>query len=282
MSAILTDYLTRGLREDIQTGDVTSCLLIPDDREGDAVVVAKESGVFFGSDIAHAMVELYPRIQLTHCVDDGRHVSKHDECCRIQGNMRDILLIERTLLNFLQRLSGIASVTHQYVTALNDPRIDVLDTRKTTPMFRWLEKQAVRAGGGVNHRHGLHDMVLVKENHLRWYVQHNQLSLFHCRLSDHRSKLPSMPIEVEVNDLDVLMQLEGHLIDTIMLDNMTREVLLVAIEWIREQAPSTMIEVSGNVTVSTISQYRGMGIDRISVGSLTHSVRALDLSLLVQ
>ena len=274
--------IKHALHEDIQDGDITSILLLTESRHVSAKLIAKETGVFFGNSIIEGFKTLYPNLLFSDQISDGMFVKKGDCCLVLSGDIRDIVTLERTLLNFLQRLSGIASITRQFVDALDDPSIQVLDTRKTTPLFRTLEKAAVVAGGGFNHRFGLYDMVLVKENHLISYIQEFGVDQFNQRLHDHKQGQPTILVEVEVNDLTLLHEIDLNYIDIIMFDNMSITDLENAINHVNKSEHQPLKEVSGNICLNTISRYRGIDIDRISVGSLTHSVKALDLSLLVQ
>lgn len=276
------EIIQQSLAEDTGSGDMTTHLLIPNDQHGQGTVLAKESGIFFGGPVIDAFNALVPDVSLMARMSDGQSVVSGDVCLSLIGNYREILRIERTLLNLIQRLSGIATTTRQFVRALNQPSIQVLDTRKTTPLLRELEKKAVVAGGGYNHRFGLFDMVLVKENHLVPFLASNSMQTFNQRLNSHKQAFPNGQIEVEVSCVHVLKDLELSNIDMIMCDNMTMPDIHAASQWIRDQAPHCLIEVSGNITMDCISAYRDLPIDRISVGALTHSVQALDVSLLMQ
>lgn len=227
------------------------------------------------------MNQINPLISCELLVNDGDKIAPNDVCVSITGDLRTIVEIERTLLNFIQRLSGVSTITSQFVAELNDPTIDILDTRKTTPLLRDLEKQAVCAGGGKNHRFGLHDMVLVKENHLYLYTKEFGLSSFNEKIKEQKISHPTMLIEVEVSSLELLQQLDLAVIDIVMFDNMPFEELHRCIDFVNECPNKPLKEVSGNICLDTISLYRGIDIDRISIGSLTHSVTALDVSLLV-
>ena len=267
------------LLEDAPTADITSNWLLGDQLPARAQVIAKSSGLFFASPVIHDCQHALPSISIRQMIADGEPVYKNSIALEIAGDLKEILRLERTLLNFIQRLSGITTITQAYVTALNDPSIQVLDTRKTTPLLRNYEKQAVRAGGGYNHRFGLHDMILVKENHLHAYK--NQWPLFNQKLAQHKEKHPNIPIEVEIADIDLLSSLNLETIDIIMFDNMPLSTLKKGVAILDQLPHRPLVEVSGNIRLDTISTYRGSGINRISVGSLTHSVQALDLSLLV-
>ncbi len=277
----VTELINETLKEDIQGIDITSSLLIDPSDTVNAHIIAKEAGVFFGGPIIETMNKRLDLVDVKSIANDGQPVNPGDGCVTLTGNLKQIIEAERTLLNFLQRLSGIATVTNQFVQALNDPSIQVLDTRKTTPLFRELEKAAVVAGGGFNHRFGLFDMVLVKENHLNLYLKHSELSEFNNRLRQQKINQPEIHIEVEVSNIDLLTQLDLTAIDIILFDNMDLNHLNKCLDYLSSQSSNILKEVSGNVSLDTINRYKGIDIDRISVGSLTHSVKALDLSLLV-
>ena len=278
----IIECVKASLNEDIKTGDITSNLLLNSTDNVSASIISKDVGVFFGQPIISALQTLYPNLIISTLVQDGDSVSKGSICCELKGNSRDIVMLERTLLNFLQRLSGIASITRQFVTALDDDTIKVLDTRKTTPLLRELEKKAVVAGGGYNHRHGLYDMILVKENHLIRYIKAYGIEQFNSLIRSQKIASPEVLIEVEVNDVSLLRPIDFEPIDIVMFDNMSDHELKESIEIINQVQSKPLKEVSGNVTLDTIHHYRGIDIDRISVGSLTHSVKALDLSLIVK
>ena len=273
--------ITMSLAEDIQEIDVTSSLLIDSDQTSSAQIVAKESGIFFGTPIINEMNNLSNSISIQSVIPDGSRVNPNDICVSLKGNLKEILQYERTLLNFLQRLSGIATTTHSFVKALNNPAIEVLDTRKTTPLLRDLEKMAVKAGGGCNHRFGLYDMILVKENHLKYYLSSSKIDEFNIRLANHKKEFPNIKIEVEIDTIDLLKQLDLDPIDIILFDNMDLNTLKECLSYIELHSYKVLTEVSGNINLETIKNYQNIDINRISVGSLTHSVKALDLSLLV-
>jgi nicotinate-nucleotide pyrophosphorylase (carboxylating) len=277
----VADQIRWAIKEDNPTLDVTSELLLPQAVDASANLCSKAPGVFFGNQIISEMQAIVPNVQFQTFVKDGDLIDTDTRCVALNGDLKTILGIERVLLNFIQRLSGIATTTAQFVNALADPSIQVMDTRKTTPLFRELEKAAVRAGGGVNHRFGLHDMVLVKENHLQRYLTHYGMDAFNSKITDHKLRSPHVLIEVEVASLNVLERLDLAAIDIIMFDNMSLQHLLACLSFLNQQNHAPLKEVSGNITLNTIGRYRGIDIDRISVGSLTHSVVALDVSLLV-
>ncbi len=275
------DLIKLTLAEDIQTGDITSSLLIDPETESNAIITVKADGVFCGNQIISDMDHLIDSVSISSLVEDGQAVNPGDHCVRLVGQTNQIVQIERTLLNFLQRLSGIATTTQSFVSALNDSTIQILDTRKTTPLLRHLEKAAVVAGGGFNHRFGLYDMVLVKENHLNSYIKSHGILAFNQKIESHKQTNASIQIEIEVSSFDLLKSLDLTHIDIIMFDNMTLTDLDPCINYLNQHAPDILKEVSGNISLDSISRYQGIDIDRISVGSLTHSVKALDLSLLI-
>lgn len=277
----ISELIQTSLDEDIKNNDVTSSLLIDSNLNATAHIIAKEPGVFFGSPIIESMDALIDSISINAMVIDGAHLNKSDVCVSLTGNLKTILECERTLLNFLQRLSGISTITDSFVSALNNPKIKILDTRKTTPLFRDLEKKAVVAGGGYNHRFGLYDMILVKENHLKYFLDSGNFEQFNTLLTQHKINFPDVSIEVEVDSIDLLKKLNLNSIDIILFDNMNLNMLSDCLDFISSQSKKILTEVSGNINLETIKFYQNIDINRISIGSLTHSVKALDLSLLV-
>lgn len=266
-----------GLEEDAPFGDITSELLLPESAVARAVVIAREPGVLAGGRaLERAMASVDPAIVVTIELPDGAALTRGSVVGRVVGHARSVLRAERVALNLMQRMSGIATETAQYVNAVAGTHARIVDTRKTTPGLRVLEKYAVRCGGGHNHRFSLSDAVLAKDNHLAVIATHHGLDLTHV-LQHARSRLPhTMRIEVEVDRLDqVESVLEGGA-DIIMLDNFTVPELRDAIALIDGRA---LIEASGGVTLETVADIAATGVDLISVGALTHSVRALDLGL---
>ena len=250
------------------------------DRQTVARIIAKEDGVFFGVDLifcalAHVDKEGYCDV---FC-EDGEWVTKGQVICSMKALFQALLLIERVLLNILQRASGIATQTRRFVQVLSDDSIKILDTRKTIPGLRVLEKAAVVAGGGYNHRMGLSDMVLIKENHLSVLQQQHRLGALPELLASHKQKHPECKIEIEVETLEQLRSFSFEHVDYILCDNFSMEMLDEAIAICKKRRITSELEVSGNVTLETISRYRGVDIQRISVGALTHSVKVFDLSL---
>lgn len=278
----LRTILIQSLKEDAPEGDITSSSFISSPLEGKADIMAKDSGIFFGEAVVREMFGLFETpFKIDFFKYDGDVVAAGDMICRVEGAMHSLLLAERTLLNLIQRLSGVATKTRQFVSALNNPKIQILDTRKTTPLLRSLERQAVKAGGGCNHRHGLSDMVLLKENHLASIAKLGQLGTFSQKLASFKQEKPEFKIEIEIESPDQLQLFDLSCVDYILLDNFSLSSLENALEIIAEKRYSAEVEVSGNITLDTIGQYRDYPIHRVSVGSLTHSVKALDLSLLI-
>lgn len=267
------------LAEDLsESGDVTSQLFIPAGHQSSALIVTREPVCIAGSEVALAVfktVDANLDVNILH--PDGDPIDQGDSLMSIQGSTRSILTAERTALNFLQRLSGIATITRQYVQAASGSQAQVLDTRKTTPAWRALEKAAVAAGGGHNHRMGLYDAIMVKDNHL---VAGGAPDDIASAVVQARELHGTMRIELEV---DTLEQLQNYLkitgIDVILLDNMKPELLNQAVKLRNELAPSIKLEASGGVTLDRMAAIAATGVDFISVGALTHSVRAVDLSL---
>jgi nicotinate-nucleotide pyrophosphorylase (carboxylating) len=266
------------LAEDLgPVGDRTSRALIPADRGGAAAFVARSAGVVAGLPAA-AMVcaAVDPRLTFSPAVEDGSPLERGAVLATVAGPLRGLLAAERTALNFLQRLSGIASLTRKYVDAVAGTRAEVLDTRKTTPGWRLLEKYAVRMGGGRNHRIGLFDGVLIKDNHLAGMGGDVQLAVETARSAPGNE---SLPIEVEVDTLDQLEEALAARADIVLLDNMTPGQMRAAVRRRDERSPATRLEASGGVNLHTIRAVAETGVDRISVGALTHSAPALDIGL---
>ncbi len=279
-AVLIPELIRLAYYEDCPNRDVTTDLTVDPTVLGHATVIAKESGVFFGADVARACRDVVnSSIGITFQVQDGQSVGSGTPLFDLSGPLTDLLKLERVMLNFLQRLSGIATTTAHYVAALDNPLIQVLETRKTTPLLRDLEKQAVAAGGGYRHRQNLSDMVLIKENHLIAMVNAGQLDTLRDRLVAHRLTFPDIRVEIEIESIDQIDQLPLDLADIVMFDNFSVEMIKAGAERLREAGISAAIEVSGNVTIDTIGQYRHLPIQRISVGALTHSVRSLDLSM---
>jgi len=260
------------IAEDIGPGDATSNAILPPDLALQARIVAKEEGVVAGLPVAEAVfTHVDAGLRFTQHIRDGESVTPGDLVARVSGPGQGMLAAERIALNFLQRLSGIATLTRAFVDAVSDTNATVLDTRKTHPGYRALEKYAVRMGGGQNHRMGLYDMMMIKDNHID---AAGSITKAVERARTH----PDLPIEVEVRDLDELQEALTLDIDRVMLDNMSLEEMREAVKLVSGQVA---LEASGGVTLESIAAIAATGVDYISIGALTHSAPALDLSMKV-
>ena len=265
------------LAEDIGSGDVTSRFFIPENRRASAFVAVRKDGVISGVEIAaRVFTEVDPDLNVEVLIADGSRVSEGALLIRVEGSARSILTAERTALNFLQRLSGVATLTAQYVELARGTRAQILDTRKTTPGYRLLEKKAVADGGGTNHRIGLYDRAMVKDNHL---VAEGGAPAIQLAIHQLHINHPAVKVELEADNLDqvrVFLGLEG--VDFILLDNMSLAELREAIE-ARGNRSVPQFEASGGVNLETLREIAETGVDFISVGALTHSAPALDIGL---
>jgi nicotinate-nucleotide pyrophosphorylase (carboxylating) len=260
------------LREDMPEGDITSESVIPAGAVSEAVFLAKEDGVLAGLPVARRVFEkIDPSVEFAEEVRDGAAFKGSDILARLKGPTVALLKGERTALNFLQRLSGIATVTRRFVDAVQGTKAKILDTRKTTPGLRLLEKYAVKTGGGTNHRLSLSDMVLIKDNHLRHVG-----SVAEAVRRARAGAKPGIRIEVEAADLSQVRDALAAGADMIMLDNMTLEAMREAVTLAGGRVP---LEASGNMNLDRVRAVAGTGVDLISVGALTHSARAIDISL---
>ena len=263
------------LAEDIGPGDVTSAYFLSENAHGKARIIAREPGIVFGMEIAEAVFkEVDPGLGFWIHHADGSPFAAGDTLVEIEGRTRSLLTAERTALNFLQRLSGVATMTARYVEAVKPYPVEVWDTRKTTPGWRLIEKQAVKAGGGVNHRMGLYDAVMVKDNHL---AANGTLDSLQTAIDRLRHDHPGMRVQLEAATLEQLadfLSLRG--VDLILLDNMNISQLKQAVAL---NAGRLWLEASGGITLDTLHEVAATGVNSISSGALTHSVRALDLAL---
>jgi nicotinate-nucleotide pyrophosphorylase (carboxylating) len=267
------------LAEDLGgAGDITSRAFIPEASRSHARIVAREACVVSGLEVAlEVFRRVDPSLQITSRCAEGDRIAKGSSLIDLYGSSRSILSGERTALNFLGRLCGIATQARRYADAVAGTKAVLLDTRKTTPGWRLLEKAAVKHGGCVNHRMGLFDAVLVKDNHL---AALGDLALLPPVIAQLRSEHPGLPIEIEADTLDQTERLLGMTgIDVILLDNMTPELIRKALALRDTKAPSVLLEASGGVTLGKLPEIAATGIDRISVGALTHSAPHADLSL---
>jgi nicotinate-nucleotide pyrophosphorylase (carboxylating) len=270
---VIQDAVGRALAEDVGGGDLTTEAIVPADARARALITQKAPGVVFGLDVAEATFRrLDAEIAFERLTDEGRW-RERGPVLRIEGAARAILTGERTALNFLQRLSGIATLTARCVRAVSGTEAQILDTRKTTPGLRLLEKAAVAAGGGTNHRLGLYDAVLIKENHIS--IAGGVAEAIR-RVTE---RLPDAPLEVECRDLDEVDAALMAGARRILLDNMTPPQLKAAVERVGGRAE---LEASGGVTLEALPEIARTGVNFISVGALTHSASALDLSLILE
>lgn len=261
--------------EDIGDGDHTTLCCIPEDAMGKSHLLIKEDGILAGVDVAREVFHRFdPTMQMEVFMEDGAQVKKGDIAFVVSGKVRSLLQTERLMLNIMQRMSGIATMTHKYVKLIEGTGAHVLDTRKTTPGMRMLEKQAVKIGGGVNHRIGLFDMILLKDNHVDFAGGiENAIDRCHHYLNE---KGLDLKIEIEVRNFDELQQvLDKGGVNRIMLDNFTVADTKKAVDIINHRFE---VESSGGITFDTIRSYAEQGVDFISVGALTHSVKGLDMS----
>ncbi|MFC1925361.1 carboxylating nicotinate-nucleotide diphosphorylase [Chloroflexota bacterium] len=264
------------LAEDLGSGDVTIEALISPDLQASASIMAKDSGILAGIEVAGLIFHrVDSSLKFEAFISDGNRIEPGDVIAGIDGNVAGILKAERTALNFLQRLSGIASETRRYIEAVKGLNVRIIDTRKTTPGLRLLEKYAVRAGGGHNHRFSLGDQVLIKDNHLA--ILHSQRTSLKEAIAMAKQKAPSdLKVEVEVKNAEEAGQAADTGVDIIMLDNMSLAEMSRAVELIGGRAS---VEASGGITLDNVRQVAETGVDLISIGALTHSVKALDISL---
>jgi nicotinate-nucleotide pyrophosphorylase (carboxylating) len=271
---LLQPIIDRALEEDIGTGDVTTELLVPADVKCRAEFIAKEGGVVAGLDVARLTFEsLDDEVWWEDAAQDGEWVEPGTTLAEVGGHARAILTGERVALNFLRHLSGVATMTHRFVQAVQPHRAKIVDTRKTTPGLRLLEKYAVRMGGGHNHRFGLYDAMLIKDNHVEL------AGGVRVAIERARSGLPfTMKVEVEVKNLDELREALGAQPDIILLDNMTPDEMTEAVKIVNGRV---LLEASGGINETNVVAVAATGVDVISVGALTHSVKALDISLKV-
>ena len=272
----LAALLELAIREDLgQAGDVTSLATIPEDATGRAAFVARQPGVLAGVPIIARAIERFdPALRFKPLLTDGAPLARGHWIGTVEGSMRSILAAERTALNFAQHLSGIASRTRQFVDLVAGTRATILDTRKTLPAWRLLDKYAVRAGGGQNHRIGLYDGILIKDNHLA--AMGNDIEQAVQRA---RECYPDLPIEIEVDSLDQFERALACGPAIILLDNMDPDELRRAVGQRDAFSPAVKLEASGGVNLDTVRGIAETGVDRISVGSLTHSAPALDIAL---
>jgi nicotinate-nucleotide pyrophosphorylase (carboxylating) len=260
------------LLEDMPLGDITSENIISLDSVSEAEITAKENGILAGIEVAERVFKkLDPEMDFSMLVGDGSSIGKGEKLALLKGPSITLLKGERTALNFLQRLSGIATATHRFMQELKGSRTEILDTRKTTPGLRILEKYAVKMGGGKNHRFSLSDMVLIKDNHLMIVGSITEA------VRRAKSKVSAdIKVEVETRSLEEVKEAFSSGADMIMLDNMSLSEMKEAVKWINGRTP---LEASGNITIDRLKEIALLGVDFVSAGSLTHSFKSLDISM---
>ncbi len=262
------------LREDISSGDITSNLIVPKSQMGKAEIIVKQKGIICGLDIVSKICRHFDKeINFKKKVKEGSLVNPNTIVAELHGSFRSLLTIERTVLNFIQRMSGISTETFRYVEQLSGLKTKILDTRKTAPGQRLLDKYAVKTGGGKNHRIGLFDMILIKENHIAAAGSITK-AVELCRTKMKRKT----KIEVEVSSIEDLKEALANKVDIIMLDNMDLETMKKAVEIIDHKSK---VEASGGITIDSIRKIALTGVDYISVGAITHSVKALDIAMYI-
>ena len=268
--------IDRALSEDLSIGDPTTDILIPPDMHGSASFLAKEDGILAGLDVALAVFQRFDRsLTAESHIQDGQALKGGDLIATVSGRMNPLLKAERTALNFIRRMSGIASVTAAYVREIEGHDARIVDTRKTTPGLRALEKYAVRVGGGYNHRQNLGDGILIKDNHIE-ALRKMGMSLGDVVRKANREKSHTINVEVEVEDLAQVEEALAAGAKILLLDNMEPEDMAVAVRMAQGKA---VTEASGNITLRTVRAAAASGVDLISVGALTHSAKDLDISL---
>lgn len=286
---ILRQQVLNALHEDVGAGDITSLSIVDKEATGVAEILAKSEGIVCGVPLCeYTFLEVDPEIEFKTLIEEGSPFKPGDRIALIMGQQRSILTAERTALNFLMHLSGIATLTHKMVQAAGTDKVKILDTRKTTPGLRYIEKYAVAIGGGENHRYGLYDMVLIKDNHIaavgsiaravksvhEFLKSEKFLKIFHTNSSN-------IEIEVEVETIDQLKETLEAGVKRILLDNKSSRHLTEMVEYVRSFPGTDLVklEASGNVTLDNIAEVAACGVDFISIGALTHSAPASDFSL---
>jgi len=278
----LERLIEAGLQEDLgAAGDLTTAALVPEDARGTAELVARAAGVLAGLPAAEAVFRrLDPQLRWQQLASDGKRVRAGQVVARLSGRLRPMLAAERLALNFLQRLSGVASATRAFVDALAGTGCLLYDTRKTTPGWRALEKYAVRAGGGHNHRASLAEAVLIKDNHrAAWEALQPGRSLAEAVQAARQQVAKGTSVYVEVESLEQLRQVLSAAPELVLLDNMALDTLRAAVRLRDELAPQVPLEASGGITLDNARQVAATGVDRISVGAITHSAPALDVAM---
>ena len=265
------------LKEDIGAGDLTSLYFVPEEKKTTGFIVARENGVLSGGEVAEEVFkQVDSSLDVEMLVSDGDRIGEGAYVMKISGSARSILTAERTALNFMQRMSGVAKKTRKFVDAIKGTSTQILDTRKTIPGWRYLDKLAVTHGGGMNHRMGLYDRVMVKDNHL---VAEGRLDELQEAIRKLKAEHPGVEVELEADNLTQVgefLELQG--VDYLLLDNMGPALLREAVE-MRGERQNPRLEASGGITLKTVGAIAETGVNFISVGAITHSVKAMDLAL---
>jgi len=270
--------LINALIEDIGHGDITTSLIVPSGHKSKAILIAREDLILAGIPFAEMVFKLLNRwIMFEANKKDGESVKKGTVIAKAGGDTRSLLMAERVALNILQRLSGITTLTRRFVECIKGLPVKIVDTRKTTPNFRFFEKYAVRLGGGYNHRFGLFDGILIKDNHIA-AVGSVKKAVRLARSNAHHM----LKIEVEVKGISEVKQALAAGADVIMLDNMPQEDIKKAVKIIHQERPQTIIEVSGNINIENVREIAKTGVDLISIGALTHSAPAVNISMEIE
>lgn len=275
----IIEYLEACLMEDVGEGDITTEAIVPKEVIGTARILAKEEGIIAGIKVAEILFGLVDEdLEFISKVEDGTNVKPGDEIIFLKGSLNSILMAERVVLNFMQRMSGIATLTHKYVKEVDGTKAKIYDTRKTVPGLRLLDKYSVKIGGGENHRMGLYDMFLIKENHIASAGSiSNALNLCYEYRKDEGL---NYKIQIEVRNLSELKEvIENGKADLVLIDNFEIEDMKKAVEMVNDKFE---IEASGGITLHNLRKIAEIGVHRISVGALTHSVKAFDLTLLIE
>ena len=284
----IRDIVQLAIKEDIGDGDITSKIFIPDGSETKGMLIAKEAGIVAGLPVAgYVLSQIDENLIFTTNIKDGSRVKKGTIIGSVKGLTLSLLSAERLVLNFLQRLSGIATATNRFAEKIKGYRTQIMDTRKTAPGWRYLEKYAVRVGGGINHRMGLYDQILIKDNHLKAMGSEKENGTISRLVRKAREQIENgMLIEVEVEDLCQIKDVVDAGVDIILFDNMEPSKIREAVDIVREieknqdagTGKAILTEASGNITIENVEEYADAGVDRISVGAITHSARVLDIS----
>lgn len=285
----IKDIVQLAIKEDIGDGDITSKIFITEGSESEGTIIVKETGIVAGLPVAgYVLSQIDKDLIFTSNIEDGSRVERGTEIARVKGLTISLLSAERVVLNFLQRLSGIATATNRFAEKVKGYKAQIMDTRKTTPGWRYLEKYAVRIGGGVNHRMGLYDQILIKDNHLKAMGLEKENGAAIGRLvKEAREQIENGAlIEVEVEDLSQVRNMANAGADIILFDNMEPSKIRKAVDMVKEyeknQSSRTdkaiLTEASGSITLQNVEEYAKAGVDRISIGAITHSARALDIS----